>query len=79
MAAPDDGWNAAAVCAAIGCRGCFDCRDDDHDIDWDGKDAGDFYACQTPECDTPRDHDGDCPDCDTRLHHIGPDGMEVTP
>jgi hypothetical protein len=37
-----------------------------------------FWACPKPDCDTPRDQDGDCPDCGEQLRLIGADGYEVT-
>ena len=65
----DEGWNAAAICQALGCPGCCDCRDDDSDATWDGKDDGHFWACPKPSNDpahnVPHDQPGDC-----RLHEI---------
>ena len=84
MASPDESWNAAAICQALGCPGCFDCREDDSDATWDGKDedpedgGGSYWACPKPDCDTPRDEPGDCPVHEIPLLHIGPDGHEVT-
>jgi hypothetical protein len=39
---------------------------------------GHFWACPKPDCDTPRDQYGDCPDCGEPLRPIGADGYEVT-
>lgn len=78
MATEDEPWNAGAICRALCCPGCPDCRDDDSDATWDGKDDGDFYACPKPGCDTPRDEPGDCPIHEIPLLLIGPDGHEVT-
>jgi hypothetical protein len=78
MATADEPPNAAAICQALACPGCFDCRDDDSDTTWDGKDDAHFWACPKPDCDTPRDQYGDCPDCGEPLRPIGADGYEVT-
>lgn len=78
MASPDESWNAAAICQALCCPGCPDCRDDDSDATWDGKDDGHYWACPKPDCDTPRDQPGDCPACGTQLREISADGYEVT-
>jgi hypothetical protein len=81
MATADHQWNAAAVCKALACPGCCDCRDDDSDDNdtmWDSEDPGDFWACPKPNCTDPRDQAGDCPVHEIPLLHIGPDGHEVT-
>ncbi len=88
MASPDQTWNAAAICQALGCPGCFDCREDDSDTTWDGKDDGPEqetphgcdWACTNPFCanDTPHAHPGDCPDCDEALVLLDANGHEVT-
>lgn len=79
MTDADEDWNAAAICNALACPGCFDCRDDDNDLDWDGKNDGDFWACPKPDCYSPRDEAGDCPAHEIPLLHIGPDGHQVQP
>lgn len=77
MSSPDETWNAADICQALACPGCVDCREDDSDTTWDGKDDGRFWACPQPDCDTPRDEPGDCPIHEIPLLHIGPDGHQV--
>jgi hypothetical protein len=81
MASPNESWNAAAICQALCCPGCPDCREDDGDATWDGKDDGHSWVCEDPFCpnQTAYTAPGDCPDCTWQLIEIGPDGHEVTP
>lgn len=79
MADTDEGWNVAAICQALGCPGCPDCREDDSDTTWDGKDAGHFWACPKPDCTEPRSEPGDCPDHWMPLIECDANGRQVNP
>lgn len=83
MASPNESWNAAAICQALGCPGCPDCREDDSDATWDGKDDdARFWACPKPSNepghDEPSSEPGDCALHEIPLIEVGADGYEVT-